>query len=274
VSGFHTNFHQYASHYGVAWLERATLRYLRHFHNMTDGTVVPTADLRDRLRGLGFSSVEVLARGVDTGLFSPERRSQALRASWGVLAGGLVVLYVGRIAAEKNLPLAIAAYRAIAARAGRASRGVVVGDGPLRGALQRANPDLIFTGALTGEQLATHYASADVFVFPSETETFGNVILEALASGLAVVAYNYAAASMHITHGASGVLVPYGDARAFVAEATALGRSADRLAAMRSQARAAMARLDWRRIVERFESILTGVPAPADLLMLHPGGAR
>ena len=101
-------------------------------------------------------------------------------------------------------------------------RFVLVGDGPLRATLQQAHPDFVFCGAHTGERLAAHYASADVFLFPSETETFGNVTLEALASGLVVVAYDYAAARMHITHGQTGTLVPYGDARAFVAGAAGL----------------------------------------------------
>src|SRR5919201_2990668 len=101
---------------------------------------------------------------------------------------------------------------------------IVVGDGPLRAPLQKAHPDLIFCGVQTGEQLARHYASADVFLFPSETETFGNVTLEAMASGLGVVAYNYAAAYMHMTHGETGVLVPYGKPQAFIDAAVKLAR--------------------------------------------------
>ena len=258
-SGFHTNFHGYVRHYGAAWLRPVALRYLRHFHNLTDGTIAATSDLRDRLDALGFANVAVLGRGVDAALFCPERRSVALRQSWGVSARGLVALHVGRIAPEKNLALAVDAYRAML-RLDPAVRCVMVGDGPLRPALQREHPDLIFTGALTGEQLAAHYASADLFVFPSETETFGNVTLEALASGLAVVAYDYAAARLHVTHGESGVLVPCGDSRAFVAEAAALVRCPERLAALRRQARRAIADVAWPRVVERFESILTGAP--------------
>jgi glycosyltransferase involved in cell wall biosynthesis len=257
LSGFHTNFHGYMRHYRMAWLGRVALGYLRHFHNRTDGTLVATADLRDRLRVLGFANLDVLDHGIDTDLFTPERRSAALRTAWDARPGDLVVLHVGRLAPEKNLGLALEAYRAMA-RTGRGRRCVMVGDGPLRAALARANPDVIFTGVLTGEALATHYASADVFVFPSETETFGNVTLEALASGLALVAYDHAAASVHVHDGVSGVLVPYGDAGAFVAAAAALARSGDRLPAMRGHARAATIPLDWSRVVERFESLLLG----------------
>jgi glycosyltransferase involved in cell wall biosynthesis len=168
---------------------------------------VPSFELHDRLQAIGLKNVSVLGRGVDRQLFTPERRCAALRHKWGVSDNELVVLSVGRIAPEKNLGLAIAAYHAMQ-RCSNSMRFVLVGDGPLRVTLQKAHPDLLFCGVHTGEQLARHYASADVFLFPSETETFGNVTLEAMASGLVVVAYNYAAAHMHITHGETGVLVP------------------------------------------------------------------
>jgi glycosyltransferase involved in cell wall biosynthesis len=268
LSGFHTNFHRYMRHYQAAWLRPVALRYLRHFHNLTDGTMVATDNLRSQLCAQGFTNLAVLGRGVDSDRFSPEFRSEALRASWGASPNDLVVLHVGRLAPEKNLALAVEAYRAMAG-AGRASRCVLVGDGPLRAALQRAHPDLIFTGVLTGETLAAHYASADVFVFPSETETFGNVTLEALASGLAVVAFDYAAANLHISHGESGVLVPYGDGPAFVAEAVALARSPERLVSVRRQARAAIAQWRWPRVVERFASMLRGIPHADDELTLE-----
>jgi glycosyltransferase involved in cell wall biosynthesis len=110
----------------------------------------------------------------------------------------------------------------------------------------------------TGEQLAKHYASADVFLFPSETETFGNVTLEAMASGLAVVAYNYAAAKMHITHGKTGMLAPYGDAKAYVDSAAQLARDPQALRQIRRQAREYTVALSWQRVVDRFETLLTG----------------
>jgi glycosyltransferase involved in cell wall biosynthesis len=208
-SGFHTNFHRYARHYGAGWLSPATLRYLRRFHNRTRSTLVATEELRVSLRVAGFANIAVLGRGVDGGLFTPARRSPMLRASWGASDGHLVALHVGRVAPEKNIPLAVQAYQAMQ-RAWARTRFVAVGDGPLRAALQAACPDLLFCGARTGEALAAHYASADVLLLPSETETFGNVTLEAMASGLAVVAYDYAAARVHIRSGESGVLVPCG----------------------------------------------------------------
>jgi glycosyltransferase involved in cell wall biosynthesis len=258
LSGFHTNFHGYAEHYHARWLEGLVARYLRSFHNWTGGTLVPTADLLDELVTRGFENLSVLGRGVDGRLFNPGRRSAALRRAWGVSETAPVALYVGRVAAEKNVGLAIEAYRAMR-RACSSLGGVVVGEGPMRAALQQAHPELRFCGALTGEELAAHYASADVFLFPSETETFGNVTLEALASGLAVVAYDYAAARLHVAHGRAGLLVPYGDRRAFVESAAALVRAPEPLAWMRRQARDSVAHLDWDQVVERFEAFLDDV---------------
>src|SRR4029450_8189459 len=140
------------------------------------------------------------------------------------------------LAPEKNVPLVIETYRAMRLVAS-STRLVIVGDGPMRATLEHAHPDVRFCGMQTGEQLAEHYASADVFLFPSETETFGNVTLEALASGLAVIAYDYAAARLHIKDGASGILIPYGDARAFVDEAATLAREPHALAHIRDHAR-------------------------------------
>jgi glycosyltransferase involved in cell wall biosynthesis len=256
-SGFHTNFHSYSKHYRASWLQPLILRYLCEFHNRTRGTLVPNVDLRDRLQVLGFNNVFVLGRGVDSQLFTPERRCAELRRQWGASENDLVVLYVGRVAPEKNLGLALEAYRAMR-RFNDSAKFVVVGEGPLKATLQKRHPDLIFCGVHTGEQLATHYASADVFLFPSETETFGNVTLEAMASGLVVVAYNYAAAKMHITHGETGVLAPYGDAKAFVDLAAKLVREPQALHRMRRQAREYVTSVDWLHIVERFATLLTG----------------
>jgi glycosyltransferase involved in cell wall biosynthesis len=256
-SGFHTNFHSYSQYYGAGWLQPVIVRYLRRFHNRTHGTLVPSIDLCEQLQATGFKNVYVLDRGVDSQLFAPERRCPELRNQWGISETGLAVLYVGRVAPEKNLRLAVAAYRAMQ-RFNTSSKFVIVGDGPFRATLQKEHTDLIFCGVRTGEDLARYYASADVFLFPSETETFGNVTLEAMASGLVVIAYDYAAAGMHLTNGQTGVLVPYGDAKAFVDAATKLARAPQPLPTMRRLARAYSRSIDWSHVVEKFETLLTG----------------
>ncbi len=255
-SGFHTNFHSYSKHYRLGFLQYFVFRYLRRFHNRTIGTLVPSADLRDRLQTLGFKNVSFTGRGVDSQLFDPKRRCHELRRRWGLSDNDLAVLYVGRIAGEKNLTLAIDAYRAMK-RVDGSAKFIVVGDGPLRVSLQNDHPDLIFCGTQIGEELAKHYASADVFLFPSETETFGNVTLEAMASGLVVIAYDYAAAKSHIIHGETGVLVPYGDSKAFVDSSVGLLASRP-LDGIRRRAREHAAAISWARVVERFEALLTG----------------
>jgi glycosyltransferase involved in cell wall biosynthesis len=260
-SGFHTNFHRYARHYHAAWLHRLVHRGLRRFHNATDGTLVATAELRDELAATGFRRLHVLGRGVDAQRFAPARRDAALRARWGAGDDDLVVTYVGRVAAEKNVGLAIEAYRTMR-RSGPVGPFVVVGDGPLRAPLQRAHPELVFAGMQHGESLAAHYASADVFLFPSDTETFGNVILEAMASGLAIVGYDYAAARAHLRDGDTALLAPLGDARALVDKAAMLARLPATARVLGRRARAAAVDAAWPRVVERFATLLLDTPAP------------
>ena len=255
-SGFHTNYHTYSRYYRLGCLQSLVLRYLRRLHNGTCGTMVASQDLRDQLQALGFKNVTFLCRAVDSGLFRPERRCASLRQSWGLSERGLAVLYVGRIAAEKNLHVAVEAFQTMS-RVNSSLKFILVGDGPLRRELQTEHPNLIFCGMKSGEALAQHYASSDIFLFPSETETFGNVTLEAMASGLAVVAYNYAAAKVHITHAETGLLVPYGDSKAFIESATRLVREMSWLNKLGMQAREYAAALNWSHVVETFESWLT-----------------
>jgi glycosyltransferase involved in cell wall biosynthesis len=190
--------------------------------------------------------------------FDVAHRSAVLRSQWGVAPDDLVVTCVGRLAPEKNLGTLIAAFEAIR-RAQPRARLVLVGDGPMRAELQARCPDAVFAGQRIGADLATHYASADLFLFPSVTETFGNVTTEAMASGLAVVAFDYAAAARLIRHGENGALVPLDDTDAFVA--TALRTAAD-LAHCRvlgARARLSVMALDWDSIAAQFEGVVASV---------------
>ncbi|MDE1948580.1 MAG: glycosyltransferase family 1 protein, partial [Burkholderiales bacterium] len=193
TSDFRTNFHAYSRHYGIGWLERPIVGYLRRFHNRTGCTMAPTEMLRRELEHAGFERTAVVARGVDARRFSPERRSEALRRSWGVGADETVVLCVGRLAPEKNLDTLLEAFEGMRA-VNPALRLVLVGDGPMREQLRQRCPDAVFAGLRGGDDLAAHYASGDLFLFPSLTETFGNVTPEAMASGLPVLAFDCAAA--------------------------------------------------------------------------------
>jgi glycosyltransferase involved in cell wall biosynthesis len=255
TSGFHTNFDSYSVHYGLGWLRPAVAAYLRSLHRRTRATVVPTETLAADLAGEGIPGVCVVGRGVDTRLFNPDRRDAALRAAWGVGERGLACLYVGRLAPEKNLDLACRAFDAI--RSVRpTARMVWVGDGPAAARLQRERPADHFAGTRTGAELAAHYASADLFLFGSLTETYGNVVAEAMASGLAVAAYRSAAAAELIADGLSGRSVPPGDEQAFVAAALGLARDDVLRPAIGRQARLDMELRGWPAVVERFEKVL------------------
>jgi len=253
VSDFRTNFHAYSRHYGVAWLHNPIMAYLRRFHNRTACTMVPTLALQQQLTESGFRNLHVVARGVDTKLFNPARRSEGLRRAWGADEHTLVVLCVGRLAPEKNLSALATAWAGMRAATARVKL-VLVGDGPARSALQARLPEAYFAGLRHGEDLAAHYASADVFLFPSVTETFGNVVPEAMASGLAVVAYDYAAAAQLIRHGDSGLLAGYDDIEQLVyaAQRSVADRSSSRT--MGQQARAVVLSLDWDRIIALVEA--------------------
>jgi glycosyltransferase involved in cell wall biosynthesis len=255
TSDFHTNFDHYSGHYGIGWLRQPVAAYLRRFHNRTVRTFVPTEPMAASLREQGYQRVEVIARGVDTQLFSPARRSEALRASWGLGPNDLAVVSVGRVAPEKNLPLTLQAFEAI--RQERpAARLVMVGDGPLRAHLEQRHPENIYAGMRSGEDLAAHYASADLFLFPSLTETYGNVTLEAMASGLGVVAYDCAAASEVITSGVDGRTVRPGDEAGFIAGAVELARDDGLRRRLAETARARAENLAWDRIHDRFAAAL------------------
>lgn len=253
VSDFRTNFHAYSRHYGVAWLRSPIVAYLRKFHNRTACTMVPTEGLKRELEASGLRRLRVVARGVDTELFSPSRRSEALRHSWGVGRSAPVVLCVGRLAPEKNLGTLLDAYEAMRSKE-PAARLVLVGDGPERAGLQQRCPGAIFAGVRRGEDLAAHYASADMFLFPSVTETFGNVVPEAMASGLAVLGYDYAAAGGLVRHAENGLLAHFDDGQGFSAAAVRLAADPAGARAMGLQARATAQRLDWGRIVEAVET--------------------
>ncbi len=264
ASGFHTNFQQYVAHYRMPLLEKATLSYLRHVHNRSACTFVPSHDVIDQLDAKGFENLQLLPKGVDTKLFNPKKRSIPLRKSWGLGSGGLVGLYVGRIAAEKNLPLVVETFSAIRRRIPD-FKGVFVGDGPKLEELKREHPEFIYAGVLRGEALAKYYASADLFIFPSITETFGNVTLEAMASGLAVVAYDYAAARQHIVDGVNGFTVTFDDRDAFISKTlTVAGQD---LTELRSEARTSARKVRWKKVVKRFEKQLQDlsdhIPVPS-----------
>jgi glycosyltransferase involved in cell wall biosynthesis len=269
ISEFRTNFHAYSQHYGLGWLRHPIHAYLRKFHNQCHSTLVPSPDLLQALQSQGFERLHVVARGVDASRFNPGRRSAALRAQWGADEHSTVLLCVGRLAPEKNLGTLLDAYSRLRERQPSAKL-VLVGDGPLRASLQAQCPEAVFAGLRHGDDLAAHYASADLFAFPSQTETFGNVVPEAMACGLAVVAYNYAAAAQLLTGHQAGALVPLGDAEGFCRVVAELGCQTTSLQTLGREALIAVRPWTWQRIVQQVEgqyrlALSASVSATAEL---------
>ncbi len=279
TSSFHTNFDQYTRDYRLGWLRPVVAAWLRHVHNRTLRTFAPTRDLLARLETEGYRGLRLLSRGVDTALFDPARRDADLRRQWGAGPDDLVVVHVGRMAAEKNYPLLFRAFDAVRAVAPRA-RLVLVGDGPLLAAFQRQRPDAVFTGFYTGVNLARHYASGDLYLHASHTETFGNVVTEALASGLALGAFDYAAAREFVVPGRDGLTCPVGDEAAFLDQAARLAADASLRARLAAAARTRALALSWDAVVDGFARDLAeaaaehaarrGGPAPASALAPQP----
>jgi glycosyltransferase involved in cell wall biosynthesis len=254
TSDFRTNFQSYSKHYGVGWLRKPIVAYLRKFHNATACTMVPTKELRRSLSENGFLNLKVVARGVDTKLFNVAKRDLSLRNSWGASEQTKVLISVGRIAPEKNLDQVLKTFDALRG-IGADVKLVMVGDGPLKEQFQSRYPDIIFPGMLKQADLAKYYASADLFVFPSQTETFGNVTLEALASGIPVLAFDCAAARDWVQTGINGWLVAENNPEGFAQQGVAIFKSPGLLAQVTQSTRQEVVHLDWDQIAEQVETV-------------------
>ena len=254
TSDFRTNFHSYSKHYGVGWLRKPIVAYLRKFHNATACTMVPTKELMRTLSENGFANLKVVSRGVDTKLFNISKRDTSLRSSWGATDNTKVLISVGRMAPEKNLDQVLKTYEALKVT-GQAFKLVMVGDGPLKEQFQKRYPEIIFPGMLSQKNLAAYYASSDLFIFPSQTETFGNVTLEALASGIPVLAFDCAAARDWVQTGVNGWLVAENNPEGFAAQAVSIFKSKDLLDQITQRTRQQVVHLDWDQIAEQVESV-------------------
>ena len=257
VGSFHTDFVSYLPYYGLAGLQDQSWRYLRWFYNRCVVTFAPSASTRDQLRQHGIGRVSLWERGLDPAAFSPRFRSEELRARIGASDRPLL-LYVGRLVREKNLAELVLAGAALQARGVR-FKLALVGDGPMAAELKQRLPHAHFAGFQEGADLARWYASADLFVFPSTTETFGNVLLEAFASGLPVVAVNQGAARDLVTAD-NGALTEPGDPAGFAAAIHALLDRPSHLTQLACAAMQTAARFEWpavnRRLLDGYRRVL------------------
>ena len=253
VSSFHTNFDQYCDHYRIGWGRGLAWRYLRWFHNRTGETYVPSDVTIADLAARGFERLVLWPRGVDGALFRPDRPGRAaVRQALGFASDDVVVGHVSRLAAEKNAPFLAEALRIVAESCPRV-RFLIVGDGPARAGFERTmGPAARFVGYRSGADLADHYAAADLFAFASVTETFGNVVLEALASGLPVVALRAGGVGSIVDAGVNGTLVEPGQSpRAFASALIALANDPTRRHGFSLAARGYAVEQTWDSIMGR-----------------------
>ena len=210
VSSFHTNFDLYANDYKMGFLSSGISHYLRWFHNQTEATFAPSNACLERLQALGYKNTKIWTRGVDTSLFNPVQKDLNFKSKIGLSETDILLLYVGRLAPEKNIGSLLETFkkaRNTLSKQGKNLFLALVGTGPLveQSDLEKIN-GIILPGELRGNHLAQWYASADIFVFPSTSETFGNVILEAQASGLPVLCLNSQATQERICNHHDGIL--------------------------------------------------------------------
>ncbi len=267
VAAYHTNLADYARHFRLGALESWVWSYRRFLHNQCAATVCPSPSTKHLLEAHGFGRVHLWQRGVDSALFTPARRDESRRRALGAGDGDTLMLYAGRLSHEKNIHILAQAYRALA-RDGL--RLVVVGDGPAHGDLETelAGLPVTFTGYLRDEALATTYAAADLFAFPSTTETFGNVVLEAMASGLPVVGYDADGVRDLVQPDITGLLARPADVSDFTAALASLLGDRARREAMGQAARVEALKRTWVEVMDGllalYQEIIAAPTTPPD----------
>jgi phosphatidylinositol alpha 1,6-mannosyltransferase len=263
VATYHTHFASYADYYNIRFLEPFGWSWLRHIYDHCEAVFVPSIPIMDELRGHGFHKLHHLPHGVDTSAFSPAFRSPAWRSRHGIGEDRHMLLYAGRLVWEKDLRTLAEAYRRITASRSDITLALA-GDGPVRKELEGMMPGALFLGQLSGEELAHAFASADLFVFPSTTETFGNVILEAMASGTVPVCARKGGAAGVVNHDVTGVLAAPGDPEDLCRQISLLLDAPERREAIRLRALQHANEQSWHHIIRRmigmYADVLTSYP--------------
>jgi phosphatidylinositol alpha 1,6-mannosyltransferase len=255
VSSYHTDFSRYTAEYGIGWLRKPVMGYLARFHRRSLRTYTPSAPSREDLLQNGVRDVEVWGRGVDINAYSPKYRSASLRERLQ-LGDRFTFVYVGRLAAEKNAETIVEAYaKAIKLLPPDSTRLVVAGAGPKEAAVRAAAPEgVIFLGYLDRHRdLPALYASSNAFLFASLTETLGLVVLEAMASGLPVIATPAGGVADHLRDGVNGVAYPPRDTDAMAAAMAALAMDPERTKRLSEGARRTAEALSWDHELDRLD---------------------
>ncbi|MBN1541510.1 glycosyltransferase family 1 protein [candidate division KSB1 bacterium] len=258
VSSYHTHFVSYFSYYGFSKVEHLGWQFLQWFHNQCDRTYAPSPSAVQELIDRGIHGVELWQRGVDLAHFSPAKRQLDLRRSIGAEKKP-IVLFVGRLVKEKDLDDVVTVNRILMEK-GCDFQMVIVGDGPMRGELEEELPNAHYTGYQHGEKLAQWYASSDLFLFPSTTETFGNVILEAFASGLPVVTVDKGGVADIVTDGRDGFVARHNQPHKIADKVQLLLQNPQQRKAMAVEARKSARRYSWSAInkglLNSYENVL------------------
>lgn len=261
VASFHTHFVSYFRYYGFPALERFGWWMLRRFYERCARVYAPSTSIIRELEAHGIGNLELWSRGIDLRRFGPRFRDPALRASLGADAGTPLLLLVSRLVKEKDMADLVAVHHVLRER-GVGHRLALVGDGPMRAELEAALPDAHFAGHQGGEALARWYASADVFVFPSTTETFGNVVQEALASGLPAVVVDRGGPPDQIEPGVNGYVARANDPADLADRLEPLLRDAELRARMGRNAAEGARDRDWSaingRLIESYAEVVRG----------------
>lgn len=262
VSTYHTHFASYLDYYHLGAAEGVLWAALRRFYNRCDEVYAPTPTMEAALRDHGVTStLRLWPRGIERDRFDPAKRSGAWRAAHGLSPEAVVVSFVSRLVKEKGLDIFTEVILRLKAE-GAPVRALVVGDGPERESMEAALPEAVFTGHLGGEEIATAYASSDVFLFPSETETFGNVTLEAMASGLPVVAADAAGSRSLVADGKTGLLCEPRNTEAFLTATARLVADPSLRTLFGAAGREASTSYDWTAVLKRMEAYYLGVSSP------------
>ena len=259
VATYHTHFPSYAKYYKIKALETFSWGFLRKLYNECERVYVPSEPIRKELRMHGFATTEFLPHGVDTDRFNPSYRSEEWRRAHG-LDGKTILLFAGRLVWEKDLRTLADTYRIITARRDDV-RFVLAGDGPIRSELEQLMPEALFLGQLSGNDLSRAYASSDVFVFPSTTETFGNVTLEAMASGIPPVCAREGGAWGFVQSGTTGLLTEPRNSLDLARQVEQLLDRPERRKAMGKAALEFARQQSWDHIVDRLLASYSEVAA-------------
>lgn len=254
VASYHTHFDQYLQYYKIQWVEGMLWRYLGWFHQTCRRIYVPSMSTLHYLEDRGFENLEVWSRGVDVSRFHPDVDRDAILRDAGADPSKRALLYVGRLAPEKSVDVLLEAYEALPERWKANTQLILAGDGPLYKELTESykdREDILFLGFLGGQRLSDLYAAADLFVFPSATETFGNVVLEAMASGTPVIGAAAGGVQDTVSHMKTGWLCPVGDAPAFAEAMTTLLDNPEQLQAMSQAGRSYSEQQSWDSIFGR-----------------------